>query len=106
MGLDIGPKTIRKFTEVLEGAKTIFWNGPMGVFELPVFAEGSVSVARAIAGATEKGGVVSVVGGGESLAVVQMSGVADRITHLSTGGGATLEFLEGKGLPGLKALEG
>jgi len=105
MGLDLGPETVRRYTEVLSGAKTIFWNGPMGVFELPAFAEGSSAIARAIASASEKNEAVSIVGGGESLAAVHMSGVAAHITHLSTGGGATLAFLEGKELPGLKALE-
>lgn len=104
MGLDIGPETVRMYTEVLSRAKTIFWNGPMGVFEIPAFAEGSFAMARAIAEVSEKNDAVTIVGGGESLAAVQKSGVAERMTHLSTGGGATLEFLEGKELPGLKAL--
>ncbi len=102
MGLDIGPETARQFGEVIKRSKTVFWNGPMGVFEYKPFAEGSLAVARAIADAE----AVSIVGGGESLAAVKMAGVGDRITHLSTGGGAALEFLEGKGLPGLSALEG
>lgn len=101
MGLDIGPETARQYAEVLKRAKTVFWNGPMGVFELAPFAEGTLAVARAIAESES----VSIVGGGESLAAVKMAGVGDRITHLSTGGGAALEFLEGKGLPGLTALE-
>ncbi|HSA60333.1 MAG TPA: phosphoglycerate kinase [bacterium] len=101
MGLDIGPETARQYAEVLKRAKTVFWNGPMGVFEYAPFAEGSLTVARAIA----ESEAVSVVGGGESLAAVKMAGVEARITHLSTGGGAALEFLEGKGLPGLTALE-
>jgi phosphoglycerate kinase len=101
MGLDIGPETARQYGEILRQAKTVFWNGPMGVFEYKQFAEGSLAVARAIA----SGDSVSIVGGGESLAAVKMSGVGDHITHLSTGGGAALEFLEGKGLPGLSVLE-
>jgi phosphoglycerate kinase len=101
MGLDIGPETARQYAEVLKRAKTVFWNGPMGVFECAPFAEGSLTVARAIA----ESEAVSVVGGGESLAAVKLAGVEARITHLSTGGGAALEFLEGKGLPGLTALE-
>lgn len=102
MGLDIGPQTAKQYAEILSHAKTVFWNGPMGVFEYAPFAEGSLAIARALADSES----VSIVGGGESLAAVKMSGVEDKITHLSTGGGAALEFLEGKGLPGLAALEG
>ena len=105
MGLDIGPETAKTYADLLGRAKTVFWNGPMGVFEIPSFAEGTAAVAKAVAFSTEAG-AFSVVGGGESLAAVRMSGVADRISHLSTGGGATLEYLEGKELPGLKVLEG
>ncbi len=101
MGLDIGPATRKRYREILQSAKTIFWNGPMGVFEIPLFASGTLEVAQAIADS----GAESVIGGGESVAAAQKSGVADRITHLSTGGGATLEYLEGRELPGLKALE-
>jgi len=102
--LDIGPKSIRAFEELLSDAKTIVWNGPMGVFEIEATAEGTYALARALADATEKGGAVTVVGGGDSAAAVRKSGVQDHISHVSTGGGASLEFLEGKVLPGVAAL--
>ena len=100
MGLDIGPKTERRYAQALEGAKTVVWNGPMGVFEKSGFAEGTMALARAVADVDG----VSVIGGGDSVAAVNQSGLADRMTHISTGGGASLEFLEGKVLPGVAAL--
>ncbi|HEV8474672.1 MAG TPA: phosphoglycerate kinase [Methylomirabilota bacterium] len=100
MGLDIGPRTVERFTGVLATAKTIVWNGPMGVFEKAPFAEGTVAVARAVAGAS----AFSVIGGGDTIAAVNAAGVADRIGYISTAGGAFLEFLEGRALPGVEAL--
>jgi phosphoglycerate kinase len=101
---DIGPKTQALFTEKLTGAKTVVWNGPMGVFEIEKFAHGTFAVAKALAKATEAG-AVSIVGGGDSAAAVEQSGLADKITHISTGGGASLEMLEGQALPGVVALK-
>jgi phosphoglycerate kinase len=105
MGLDIGPETARKYVEILSRAKTIFWNGPLGVFESPPFAEGTMEIAKAVAAASQSNGALTVIGGGESLAAVKASGVSAKMSHLSTGGGAALEYLEGKELPGLKVLE-
>lgn len=103
MGLDIGPKTAAAFASEIARAKTIVWNGPMGVFEMPAFANGTLEVARAVAAATGSG-ATSIVGGGDSVAAVHKSGVASRISHISTGGGASLEFLAGAKLPGVEAL--
>ena len=101
--LDSGPKTSALYSEALAGAKTVIWNGPMGVFELDAFAKGTLAVAKAVAEAT-KNGATSIVGGGDSIAALKKTGLADQISHISTGGGATLEFLEGKVLPGIAAI--
>jgi phosphoglycerate kinase len=103
-GVDIGPASIEAIQNALAEARTIFWNGPMGIFEVPAYAEGTLGVAHAVAQATRRG-AFTVVGGGDSLAAVHQAGVASKISHLSTGGGASLEFLEGKTLPGVAALE-
>jgi len=103
MGLDIGPKTVASYQQKIAGAKTIVWNGPMGVFEMPAFAKGTLEIAKAVAAATTAG-ATSIVGGGDSVAAVHQSGVADKISHISTGGGASLEFLAGRKLPGVEAL--
>jgi phosphoglycerate kinase len=103
MGLDIGPDTINNFGVELARAKTIVWNGPMGVFEMPAFAKGTLEIAKAVAAATEKG-ATSIVGGGDSVAALHAAGLAGKISHISTGGGASLEFLGGRKLPGVEAL--
>jgi phosphoglycerate kinase len=100
LGLDIGPKTIERYREIIRGAKTVTWNGPMGVFEIDAFAQGTIAVAKAVADVNG----TTVIGGGDSIAAVAKAGVTDRITHISTGGGASLEFLGGRKLPGVEAL--
>jgi phosphoglycerate kinase len=100
MGLDIGPRTVELFKEHISGAKTIFWNGPMGVFEIDAFARGTEGVARAVA----ESRATSVIGGGDSVAAVRKLGLEDEMSHISTGGGASLEYVEGKELPGVAAL--
>src|SRR6266849_5794505 len=103
MGLDIGPKTIEAYRQKIVAAKTIVWNGPMGVFEMTAFSKGTLEIAKAVAAATSAG-ATSIVGGGDSVAAVHQSGLADKISHISTGGGASLEFLAGRKLPGVEAL--
>ncbi len=104
VGLDIGAETVAIFAHALDGAKTIVWNGPMGMFEEKPFDEGTVAIAQAVAAATEKG-AISIVGGGDSVSAIKQAGLTDKITHISTGGGATLEFLAGDALPGVEALD-
>jgi len=103
MGLDIGPKTVAAYSAEIAKAKTIVWNGPMGVFEMPAFAKGTLTIAQAVASATTCG-AISIVGGGDSVAAIHQSGLAGKISHISTGGGASLEFLGGRKLPGVEAL--
>ena len=101
MGRDIGPKSAEQIRAELEQAGTVVWNGPMGVFEMPNFAEGTKQVAESLAGSN----AVTIIGGGDSAAAVEQFGYGDKMTHISTGGGASLEFLEGKALPGIEVLE-
>jgi phosphoglycerate kinase len=103
MGLDVGPKTVEEFSREISKARTIVWNGPLGMFEKPAFSQGTLGIARAVAAAT-KAGATSIVGGGDSVAAVEEAGVASQISHISTGGGASLEFLAGEKLPGVEAL--
>jgi len=105
MGLDIGPKSIELFEKVIMESKTILWNGPMGVFEMEKFAAGTTAIAKAVAKATEKG-AFSLIGGGDSVAAINKNGLADKVSYVSTGGGAMLEYMEGKQLPGITAIRG
>ena len=100
MGLDIGPKTVQIYQGIIAGARTVVWNGPMGVFEIDAFAKGTIAIAHAVASVNG----TTIIGGGDSIAAVAKAGVTDRITHISTGGGASLEFLGGRQLPGVQAL--
>ncbi|MBU0716968.1 MAG: phosphoglycerate kinase [Planctomycetes bacterium] len=104
MGLDIGPKTIHAYTEIIKAAKTVVWNGPMGVFETPPFDTGTMAIASAMAEATASG-ATTIIGGGDSAAAIEKAGLADRMTHISTGGGASLEFLEGKSFAAIDVLD-
>jgi phosphoglycerate kinase len=103
LGLDIGPKAIQSFVSTIKSAKTILWNGPMGVFEMSSFAKGTLAIAESVAEATQHG-AYSLVGGGDSVAAVTQVGLSDAVSYVSTGGGALLEMLEGKILPGVKAI--
>jgi phosphoglycerate kinase len=105
LGLDIADKTIKEFSEVIERSKTILWNGPMGVFEMEKFSKGTTAIAKAIAAATSKG-AYSLIGGGDSVAAINKNGLADKVSYVSTGGGAMLEYMEGKKLPGIVAIRG
>jgi phosphoglycerate kinase len=105
MGLDIGPQASQVFSEIVKKSKTILWNGPMGVFEMQKFEAGTKKIAEAVVEATKRGGF-SLIGGGDSAAAVAQFGVSDQVSYVSTGGGALLEYFEGKVLPGVKALEG
>ena len=104
MGLDIGPETVKLYSEAIKAAKTVVWNGPMGCFEMEKFSKGTFGVCDAVAEVKANGGI-SIIGGGDSVAAVKKSGLADKMSHISTGGGASLEFLEGKELPGVAALD-
>ena len=101
--LDIGPDSVEAYEQALQGARTIVWNGPMGVFEMPSFAKGTVGVAKALAAQTAQG-AITIIGGGDSAAAVEQAGLAGQMSHISTGGGASLELLEGKELPGIAAI--
>jgi len=105
MGLDIGPKSIALFEKVIMDSKTILWNGPMGVFEMEKFAAGTTAIAKAVAAATAKG-AYSLIGGGDSVAAINKNNLADKVSYVSTGGGAMLEYMEGKKLPGITAIRG
>jgi phosphoglycerate kinase len=105
LGLDIAEKTIEKFSSVIEASKSILWNGPMGVFEMEKFSKGTTAIAKAIAAATS-GGAFSLIGGGDSVAAINKNGLADKVSYVSTGGGAMLEYMEGKKLPGITAIRG
>ena len=104
MGLDIGPETTKRFVEAVLSSKTVLWNGPMGVFEMEAFAGGTNAVAAALARATADSGAFSLIGGGDSVAAINQAGLADQVSYVSTGGGAMLEYLEGKELPGIAAI--
>ena len=101
MGVDIGTETVELYKKEIAGAKTVLWNGPVGIFEIPAFANGTTSLARALA---DNRGAVTIIGGGDSVTAVKQAGLADKMTFISTGGGASLELLEGKELPGVAAL--
>jgi phosphoglycerate kinase len=103
LGVDIGPQTVKSLTPLLQKARTVLWNGPMGIFEMPPFAAGTLGIAKALAEST-KLGATTIIGGGDSVAAVKQAGLANQLSHISTGGGASLEFLEGKTLPGIAAL--
>jgi phosphoglycerate kinase len=103
MGLDVGPKTVEEFRREISGARTVIWNGPLGMFEKTAFAQGTLGIARAVAAAT-RAGATTIIGGGDSVAAVEQAGVASQVSHISTGGGASLEFLAGEKLPGVEAL--
>ena len=104
-GLDIGPETVENFKKIIEVSKTVLWNGPMGVFEFPTFAKGTNAIADAVVKATEENGAFSLIGGGDSASAVNNAGYGDRVSYVSTGGGALLEYMEGKVLPGVAALQ-